>query len=492
MLKIDFVVHIIDAAGIKSIGGCCLMLEFINTYILGVAVPTVLIVAGAFYAVRLRFFNLTHPHVIIKTLTAPSGDGMSPLRALCLALAGTLGVGNIVGVASAIYLGGAGAIFWMWISAAAAMLLKYAETVLALGHSRTDESGARHGGAMYYIRDFFTSCGLSRIGTILAALFAGLCIVDALSMGCVIQINAVSRSLLGVCGLGTAFSGGVLAVITVAVLASGRDNVAALTGRLVPFMTLIYIVMSVAVIVLRRDGLAEAFGSIFAAAFLPKSALGGAAGFLLSRGVRFGTMRGLMSNEAGCGTAPIAHSGSNAVYPAQQGIWSIVEVFVDTILLCTMTALVIILSPSDVLAYGTDPIMMTMKAYSFVLGQWSEYVMCVMVLFFGFATVICWGHYGIECVEYLAKHRRGWRRAFIALYGVAVLAGALSAPERTWDVADFALGVMTLINLSVICPMSGEVARQTRYYLCTVSGKKRKPQSPPQGLAISQAHHKRC
>ncbi len=464
------------------------MLEFINTYILGAAVPTALMAGGLFYAVRLRFFNLTHPRAIIKTLAAPSGDGMSPLRALCLALAGTLGVGNIVGVASAIYLGGVGAIFWMWVSAAAAMLLKYAETVLALGHRRTDESGVRHGGAMYYIRDFFTSRGLGRVGTVLAAIFALLCVADALSMGCVIQINAVSRSLLGVCGLGTAFTGGVLAVITVAVLASGRDGVAALTGRLVPFMTLIYIVMSVAVMVLRRDGLAEAFGSIFAVAFRPESTFGGAAGFLLSRGVRFGTMRGLMSNEAGCGTAPIAHSGSNATYPAQQGIWGIVEVFVDTILLCTMTALVIILSLDDVLAYGSDPIMMTLKAYSLVLGRWSEYVMCIMVLFFGFATVVCWGHYGIECVEYLARRRRrGWRRAFIVIYGVAVLAGALSAPERVWDVADFALGVMTLINLAVICPMSGEVARQTRDYLRTLSGRELKNRNA--SVARKKAKH---
>lgn len=451
------------------------MLEFINTYLLGAAVPTALIASGIFYAVRLRFFNLTHPRAIIKTLSAPSGDGMSPLRALCLALAGTLGVGNIVGVASAIYLGGVGAVFWMWISAAAAMLLKYAETVLALGHRRVDSDGVRHGGAMYYIRDLLTRRGAGGVGCLVAAIFAVLCIVDSLSMGCVIQINAVSRSLLGVTGLGTAFTGGVLAVITVFVLASGRDGIAALTGRLVPLMTLIYVIMSLLVIALRRDGLADAFRAIFTAAFTPDSALGGISGFLLSRGLRFGTMRGLMSNEAGCGTAPIAHSGSNAEYPAQQGIWGIVEVFVDTILLCTMTALVIILSLDDVIMYGTDPIMMTLKAYSLVLGRWSEYAMCVMVLFFGFATVICWGHYGIECAEYLAQRRRGLaRRLFIAVYGAAVLVGAVSAPERVWDVADLALGLMTLINLAVICPMSGEVVEQTRTYLRAL--KRRRPE----------------
>lgn len=464
MLKSDPKSHIIDPCGIKLSLGDCFMLDFVNKYILGAATPPALMAAGIFFAFRLRFFNLTHPAAVWRTLSAPSGDGMSPLRALCLALAGTLGVGNIVGVASAIYLGGVGAIFWMWVSAAAAMLLKYAETVLALGHRRVTPDGVCHGGAMYYIKDFFTGRRLPRVGSGLAAIFAILCIADALSMGCVIQVNAVSRSLYGVCGLGTAFTGGALAVITFFVLASGRDGIAALTGRLVPFMTLIYIVMSVAVMILKRDGLGNAFESIFAAAWRPDSAVGGVAGFVLARGVRYGTMRGLMSNEAGCGTAPIAHSGSNAAYPAQQGIWGIIEVFVDTIVLCTMTAVVIILSLDSVICFGADPIMMTLKAYSAVLGQWSEYVMCIMVLFFGFATVICWGHYGMECVGYLSS-RRVWRQIFTAVYAVAVLIGAVSAPERTWEIADLALGLMTLINLAVICPMSGEVIQATKEYL---------------------------
>lgn len=440
------------------------MLGAINTYILGVAVPIALMAAGLFFAVRLRAFPLTHPRLLLRTLSAPSGDGMSPLRALCLALAGTLGVGNIVGVASAIYLGGVGAIFWMWVSAVAAMLLKYAETVLALRHRRVAPDGTCHGGAMYYIRDMLRGLGLPRAGAVLAAVFALLCMIDALSMGCVIQVNAVSRSFYGVMGLGTAFTGGVLAVLTVAVLASGRDGIAELTGRLVPLMTIMYIIMSVAVMVLRWEVLGAALASIFDAAWHPQGAVGGVAGFLLSRGLRYGTMRGLMSNEAGCGTAPIAHAGASVRYPAQQGIWGIVEVFVDTIVLCTMTALVIIVSLDEVMCYGADPIMMTLRAYSAVLGGWAEYVMCVMVLFFGFATVICWGHYGLECVAYLTS-RRPARWLFIAVYGAAVLLGAVSEPGPLWDVADLAIGLMTLINLAAVCPMAGEVARETRDYI---------------------------
>lgn len=439
-------------------------MSFINTYILGVAVPVLLMAAGLFFTVRLRAFHIFRPRAVLRALREPSGDGMSPLRALCLALAGTLGVGNIVGVASAIYLGGVGAIFWMWVSAAAAMLLKYAETVLALAHRRVSPDGSRHGGAMYYIRDLLAGWGLPRVGSAVAAIFALLCIADALSMGCVIQVNAISRSFLGVMGLETAVCGAVLAALVVAVLATGRDGIAALTERLVPGMTLLYIVMSVAVLLLRRDSLLPALAAIFKDAWRPAGAVGGIGGFLLSRGLRYGTLRGLMSNEAGCGTAPIAHSGSNARYPAQQGMWGIAEVFVDTILLCTMTALVIIVSLDEVIAYGADPIMMTLKAYSAVLGGWADYVMCFSVLFFGLATVICWGHYGLECVNYLTS-RRSARRLFIAVYGAAVVVGAVSAPAPLWELADLAIGFMTLINLAALCPLSGEVARHTRGYL---------------------------
>ena len=441
------------------------MLDFINTYLFGIATPVALMAAGLFFTVRLRAFHLTHPRLMWRTLTArDSTGGTSPLSALALALAGTLGVGNIVGVASAIYLGGVGSIFWMWVSALAAMLLKYAETVLALRHRKLDGAGEYHGGAMYYIKEAFRSWGKPAAGAVIAAIFALLCIVNALSMGCVIQINAVSRALSGVWGIGTAFTGGALAVVTVAVIASGRDGITRLTGKLVPLMTGVYVVMSLAVMILRRECLPGVFAAIFEDAFDFRGAAGGVLGFALSRGVRYGTMRGLMSNEGGCGTAPIAHSGSSAKEAARQGIWGIFEVFVDTIVLCTMTAVVIIISLDEAMIYGADPIMMTLRAYSAVLGGWSEYVMGVMVLFFGFATVICWAHYGMECVGYLSR-RRGWRRAFIAAYGVAVLLGAVVAPDAVWSVADFALGAMTIINLAVICRMSGEVKMETESYV---------------------------
>ncbi len=449
------------------------MLEFINRYILGAAVPVLLCGAGIFFSLKLKLFYLLCPRLCVSAMCERErGEGMSPLRAVMLALAGTLGVGNIVGVASAIYLGGVGSVFWMWISALLAMILKYAEAVLAICHRKTGRDGEYHGGAMNYIKAAFSGIiGKGAAGG-LALLFALLCIVNSLSMGCVIQVNAISRAHLGVFGINTALCGAVLAILTLAAITRGGGGIAAISGRLVPLMTLLYIIMSLAVMFIRRDALGGAFISIFEDAFSFRSASGGVAGFLLSRALRFGTMRGLMSNEAGCGTAPIAHCASSASEPAKQGLFGIFEVFVDTLLLCTMTALVIIISLDEVSVYGGDPIFMTLRAYAAVLGDWALYPMCISVLFFGFATVICWAHYGMECLRYLTGNVY-LRRAFIAIYTAFVFVGAVSAPEAVWGVADFALGAMTVINVTALCLLSGQVAEETNNFICRQK-KKRK------------------
>lgn len=451
------------------------MLELLNKYIIGVAVPAALIITGIYYTLRLRAFHILRPGVMLRGMLGGSrSGGVSPVQALSLALAGTLGVGNIVGVASAIWLGGFGAVFWMWVSALAAMLLKYAETVIALGHRRAGREGEYHGGAMYYIKDYFTSRGRKFTGAIVAAIFSLLCIINSLTMGCVIQVNAVSSAFSGVCGLDNALVGGVFAFLATAVIITGARGITRLTERLVPFMTLLYIALSLAVMLLRPGEIFPALGLIFKDALTPRGVGGGVTGFIIARGIRYGVMRGLMSNEAGCGTAPIAHAGSGAKYPAEQGFWGIFEVFVDTIVLCTMTALVIIIAYPEASLFGSDPMMMTMKAYSSVLGEWSEHCMCAMVLFFAFATVVCWAHYGMECVRYLSK-KKLWKYGFIAAYAGAMLYGSTSAPDAAWGIADLALGAMTAINLAVICPMSGEVVRETESYIRMSLEKRKRP-----------------
>lgn len=452
-------------------------LEFINERIVGPAVPIVLIGAGLFFLIKLGAFHLLHPIKVFRPLfakKAPSDDknGISPVKALLLALAGTLGVGNIVGVASAISFGGAGAVFWMWISAFAAMLLKYSEIVLAHRHRRFDASGKPHGSAMYYIKDAFSATGLKRIGALLAALFAVLCIVDSLSMGCVIQVNAVSYALSGVFDLPRLLCGVFVAVSVAVILFRGGSAVSKVTEVLVPAMSGIYVILSLSVMIIERGRCADAFASIFSEAFSFRSLGGGVLGFFMSRSVRLGTIRGVLSNEAGCGTAPIAHAESNAESAAEQGVLGIAEVFIDTIVLCTMTALVVLISYDSVSQLADDPVMMTINAYSAVLGDLAGALLAISVLLFGYATVVCWAHYGVECVRYLFK-RKSAVYVFEIVYCLFITAGAVIAPNDIWTISDLALGLMTLINVPVLCGMSREVKVETDGFLEKL--KKRSP-----------------
>ena len=439
------------------------MLSWLNRWISGVLVPMALMGGGIGFLCYLRGGPLAHLRTVLRALTRRERtDGISPFRALTLALAGTLGVGNIVGVASAIAMGGAGAIFWMWVSALVAMILKYAEIVLAVKHRRVGADGVPYGGAMYYIRDAFDRHH-PRVGRMLAAVFALLCVMDALSTGCVIQINAVAKAFEGVFGLPVWVCGVVLTVVCLFLVGRGVSSLSFLTERLVPLMTGGYLLLSAAVLILRAEAIPQALAGIFRDAFTPQSAAGGAFGFLLNRGVRYGTMRGLLSNEAGCGTAPIAHAASDTKSPAEQGFWGLFEVFVDTILLCTVTALVILVEPQVIERFAGDGVMMTIAAYAAVLGQGAAWFLAVAVLLFGFATVICWSHYGAECIRYLT-HRPTAQTVYYIAVCLSVLCGSLLAPDSLWDAADFAIGTMTLVNLLVLFLARREIKEETEIY----------------------------
>lgn len=389
-------------------------------------------------------------------------SGISPFRAVTVALAGTLGVGNIVGVASAIAMGGFGSLFWMWVSALCAMILKYAEIALAVSHRRSDGKGGFYGGAVWYIRDLFAGLRVDRLGKAVALIFAVFLLFDNLTTGCVVQINAAARSARSVCNIPELSVGIITAAVTSIVVLKGANSVSRLTNRLIPALSVAYIALSLAVIFIRRADVAGAFSQIFQSAFSFESAAGGAFGFLTCRALRFGTMRGLLSNEAGCGTSPTAHASANAKSPAEQGFWGIFEVFVDTILLCTLTALVIILNYDSVASLENDGIIMAIKAYSSTLGRWCEYPLALSVVVFGSATVLCRAHYGIECLRYLfGRHRRLPCLIYIAVFASVTVAGALAAPNAVWGYADLALGTMTLINVTVLLLMQNEVKRLT-------------------------------
>lgn len=422
----------------------------------GGAIPVLLTLAGVFFLLYLRGGPFRSPRRMLRALLHRSGSGVSPFRAVTLALAGTLGVGNIVGVANALWLGGAGALFWMWVSALLAMLLKYAEILLAVAHRRTAPDGSHSGGAVQYIRDRFPS----RAGALLAALFGSLTVLDALSMGCVIQVNAVASALHGTLGVPLPAAGALLLLLALPVILRSSRAVSALTEYLVPIMSLGYLVLSVAVLIIRRDALGGALASVFREAFHPASAAGGVLGFLTSRSLRIGTMRGLLSNEAGCGTAPTAHACAATDSPASQGVWGIFEVFADTILLCTVTALVILVSFPSVRAWGDDAVMMTISAYTGVLGPWAKWFFCAAVFCFGYATVICWAGYGREAIRSLTR-RKLPLALYLLAFAVCIPVGAMLAPSAIWSAADFAIASMTAINLFVLLACRKEIRNET-------------------------------
>lgn len=431
------------------------MLKWLLT---GGLIPPLLLLVGVFFFVYLKGYPWRTPRRMLSAFVGEKkGEGTSSFRAMMLALAGTLGVGNIVGVANAIAIGGAGAVFWMWFSALFAMILKYAEILLAVSHRRTDKKGSFFGGAMYYIRDCFLSRRWERLAVVVPAVFAILFVINALSIGCVVQVRAIGETLEDVVGIPTVYSGVLLVMLTLPLLAKGIKGISALTEYLVPIMTAGYIILSVAVLILRRNVLGDALMAIWRGAFTPESAVGGVSGFLLSRALRVGTMRGLLSNEGGCGTAPTAHAEADAKSPAHQGVWGIFEVFADTVVLCTATALVILVSGVDTTSGG---VMMTVTAYSSVLGGFAEWFFSAAVFCFGYATLLCWGSYGLESVRFLSPQKR-WRILYIFAYGLCILFGVRAAPEFVWSIGDFGIAAMTFINLVVLLLLRREIKQET-------------------------------
>ena len=444
------------------------------------AVPIFLLGTGLFYMFRLRGFCYLHPIRCLRALRErPAEGGISSARALTVALAGTLGVGNIVGVASALWLGGPSAVFWMAVSALIAAVLKYAEITLAMRHRLVlppaveGDAPSYVGGAPYYIADGLAARGAPRLGRVAAAVFAVLCLVNAVTIGGVLQVNAVSGAMEEAFSLPPLAVGIGVAILAVVAARGGARRISALTERLVPLMTVLFLVACLAVIWLRRERLGGAFLSIWQDVLSPAGMGGGVAGFFLSRGMRYGTMRGLVSNEAGCGTAPAAHVTAHTDFPAKQGLFGIVEVFVDTLLLCTVTALAILVSDSGYTAFGDDAVRTAQAAFSSVLGDRAGALFAISILFFGVATVLCWAHYGTVATGYLSNRpAAAW--GFLGVYAVALVAGAITAPALAWELADVAIGLMTILNLCVLILMHREVAEETDRLMKTSKKRKKK------------------
>lgn len=378
--------------------------------------------------------------------------GISPFSAMSTALASTVGTGNIAGVATAIVAGGPGAIFWMWVSSFLGMMTKYAEVFLAVKYRRKTPEGYR-GGPMYY---------MEALGWHIPAVLFSVCgLLAALGVGNLTQVNTLAEACNTVFGIPRLTSGIVTLVLAGIALLGGIGSISKISEKLVPVMALLYIVLAGAVLVLCRSEILPALRMIVVEAFSPGAAFGGVAGYSVSSALRYGVGRGVFSNEAGLGSAPMAHACADTDSPVRQGLWGAMEVFIDTLVLCTLTALVILVSGvyrPDTLYDGAA---LTVAGFETVLGSFGAQAVAVSTILFAFATILGWSFYGETCCRYLF-HGKHPVTIYRALYIALLLPGAVMRMETVWGIADIFNGMMAIPNLAAILALSGVVFKDLR------------------------------
>ncbi|MDQ3949721.1 MAG: sodium:alanine symporter family protein [Gemmatimonadota bacterium] len=388
--------------------------------------------------VQFRHLGTALGEVLGKLRRTPTGatGNVRPFAAVATALASTVGVGNIAGVATALTLGGPGALFWLWVSGIFGMGTKFAEIVIALHYREPDAQGIMRGGAMYTLK----KRGLGWLGTIFALLTA----LAAFGIGNMVQANSVAQSLNTTFGVSPALVGGVLVVSSGAVILGGIRRIAAFAEWLVPFMAIVYIVGGLVIVLTHLSALPGALRLVFEGAFTGTAATGGFAGATIMAAMRYGVARGLFSNEAGLGSAPMVHSAANTDHPVRQGLYGIFEVFVDTILICTTTGLVILVTGTwDDGATGAA---LSVQAFETGLpGTWGDIVVTTGLVLFAFSTLIGWSYYGETGIVYLL----GTRAAvpYRVLWLVFIYLGAVGSLQLVWSVADTLNGLMAMPNL---------------------------------------------
>ena len=419
------------------------IIRFFAEGVMGVLTPLCLLGVGVFLLVWLKAFPFFHPLGCIRLLKSKDKEHKGgALSAFFMALAGTLGVGNISGVALALSVGGAGSLLWMWISALLAMLIKYAEVVLSLDRLKGKTNPPIHTSLGYvYAR-------LPRFSGLVATLFGGAILLCSLILGGMIQSNAVAEIFASSFGFPPVLVGVILFLLTIVVIFGGGKRISAVTFRLIPVATFLYAFLCLGVIWTFRGRLPQVLKTIFVSGLSFRSASGGVLGYGMLLAVREGCTRGLLSNEAGCGTAPMAHATSTAASPEKQGIWGIFEVFVDTVFLCSLTGFAVLVSGIP-LETGVGSMASVMESLAVVWGKAASVLLAFSVFLFAFATVICWSFYGSVGLS-LFTHSKKVYRGFCWCFGGAVLLGALIAPGVIWYLTDILLGVMTLLNLYAI------------------------------------------
>jgi AGCS family alanine or glycine:cation symporter len=446
-------------------------LSFAYDNILSIAMMILLIAAGLFLSIRTGFFQFrrfgyvlknTIGQLFQKNLHQQDQGSVSPFQAVTTALAGTIGTGSIAGVATALVLGGPGAVFWMWVSALLGMVTKYSEIVLAIKFREKNESGAFVGGPMYYIKN-----GLNNKW--LAAFFAVFAMIACIGTGNSTQANSISGVLQMNFKIAPWITGAILTVIVGVVIIGGVKRIAAINEKLVPSMAVFFVLASVIALVCNANKIPAAFSLIFKEAFNFKSAFGGISGYSILSAMRYGVGRGVFSNEAGLGSAPIAHSASSTKEPVKQGLWGVFEVFITTIIICTMSALVVLSSGiySDAYLAGTAPSVsgaaLSSAAFNEALPYVGGFGIAASTVFFALSTMLGWAYYGEASVGYLFKnHSKTAIGIYRAIYVVFVFIGAVAEINTVWLIADCFNALMALPNLIALIALSGVVVKLTR------------------------------
>ncbi len=446
----------------------------VNNFIWGVPAMICIIGVGLYLSIRTNFLQIRKfPYAIRVTIgrmlrKREASDGsLTPFQAVCTALAATVGTGNIAGVAGAIAIGGPGAVFWMWISALLGMCTKFSEVTLAVHFRETNANGDLVGGPMYYIKN-----GLKKHWHWLAYLFSAFGVLTVFGTGNATQVNTITTAIdsalinynvIAADNTSTVnlVMGIILAILVAMILLGGIKRIGQVTEKLVPFMALFYIILAVGVVIINWKNVPGVFSAIIRGAFNPASVTGGVVGsFFMS--MKKGVSRGIFSNEAGLGTGSIAHACADTRKPVKQGFFGIFEVFTDTIVICTLTALVILCSGVPV-GYGTAAgAELTISGFTSTYGNWVSIFTAVAMCCFAFSTIIGWGLYGARCAEFLFKEKA--IRPFMVLYSLVAIIGATVDLGLLWSIAETFNGLMAIPNLIAVFLLSGVVVKLVKEY----------------------------
>ena len=452
--------------------------QAVNNFIWGVPAMICIIGVGLLLSVRTKFIQIRKFPYAIKTTIGrmfrkkDASDGaMTPFQAVCTALAGTVGTGNIAGVAGAIAIGGPGAVFWMWCSAILGMCTKFSEVTLAVHFRERNSNGDLVGGPMYYIKN-----GLGKKWQWLAMLYSLFGVLTVFGTGNATQVNTITAAIdtplleYGIVGSGAVSMvnlaiGIVVAMLVAMVLLGGIKRIGSVSEKLVPFMALFYVILALGVVIINYRRVPQVFASIIGGAFDPMAFTGGVVGSMFMS-LKKGVSRGIFSNEAGLGTGSIAHACADTRKPVKQGLFGIFEVFADTIVICTLTALVILCSGTPV-SYGSAAgAELTISGFTSTYGGWSSIFTALALCCFAFSTIIGRGLYGSRCIEYLFSTNKVVR-PFLVVYSFVSILGATADLGLLWDIADTFNGLMAIPNLIALLLLSGTVVKLVKDYFAS-------------------------